>query len=373
MSHPHRKAAGGRLPSPGAPVCQARGPEGGQGPSSRKHTVKLAWAPSRPTQGGSPDPSAFRQHPWEQPDRQQEEPQALSWEGLLQESRASPPGPLVIGRACGPRHRRGLPMGGRALSPTAELGSPLPLFQTDMVAPSPGLRAACPRGCAFSALPPGGPGLPWTAQGPSLPPPRRCGHLISEGSVRGWSTCFPGGWAGAAGREPDSHSFGPASRGGPRGQAPPLPPVHPGAAVAPLRGPQPSLAPGGGTHSPAAARARQRQAKRGRHGLRWSQLSPQGDSRPDGDSHRPRLGKLAPTSHTNLNRGPWPVHMAMRGHEGRPPGPPAHTLPRQDAHAPPGPIRGTPSPPSTKPGPPALYVCLACLVSATSAWGGPGG
>ena len=237
MSHPpqDRKAAGGRLPSPGAPVCPARGPEGSQGPSSRKHTVKLVWALLRPSQGGSPDASAFQQYPWEQPGRQQEEPQALSFEGLLQESRARPPGPLVTGRACGPRHRRRLPMGGHALSPTAELGSPLPLFQTEMVAPSLGVRAACPRGCAFSALPPGRPGSPWTAQGPSLPPPRCYGHLISEGSVRGWSTCFPGGWAGAAGREPDSHSFGPASRGGPHGQAPPPAPIYPGAAVAPLR------------------------------------------------------------------------------------------------------------------------------------------
>ena len=234
-------------------------------------------------------------------------------------------------------------MGGRALSPTAELGSPLPLFQTEMLAPSLGVRAACPRGCAFSALPPGGPSSPWAAQGRSLPPPRCYGHLISEGSVQGWSTCFPGRWAGAAGREPDSHSFGPASRGGPRGQAPPSPtPVYPGAAVAPLRGPQPSLAPGGGTHSPAAARARQWQAERGRHGLRWSQLSPLGDSRPDGDSHGPRLGKLAPTSHTSLNQGPQPVHMAMGGHVGRPRRPPAHTLSRQDAHAPQVPFGAAP-------------------------------
>lgn len=247
-------------------------------------------------------------------------------------------------------------MGGRALSPTAELGSPLPLSQTEMVAPSLGVQAACPQGCAFSALPPGGPGSPWTAQGPPLPPPRCCGHLISEGSVRGWSTCFPGGWAGAAGREPGSHSFGPASRGGPQGQAPSPPhPVHPGAAVAPLRGPQPSLAPGGGTHSPTAARAHQRQAERGRHGLWWSQLSLPGDSRPDGDSHEPRLGKLAPTSHTNLNRGPQPVHMATRGHAGRPPpGPQLTRSPARMHTPPPGPIRGSPSPPSTKPGPPSF-------------------
>ena len=90
-------------------------------------------------------------------------------------------------------------------------------------------------------------------------------------------------------------------------------------------------------------------------------------------------------THTGPGWGSWrpPLTPAStRDHSqftcyGRPCGetpqaPSSHALP-PGCTRPPGPIRGSPSPPSTKPGPPALHMCLACLVSATSAWGGPGG
>ena len=124
---------------------------------------------------------------------------------------------------------------GRTHAHAKQPGSPLPLFQTETVAPSRGCRSPVPGLCPLCTAPRRG-WLSLDGSGTLSWPPQCCERLISESSSRGWSTRFPGGRAtetlptrrpGAAGSKPDPHSFRPASRGGLHSQAPPPRPRPP--------------------------------------------------------------------------------------------------------------------------------------------------
>lgn len=134
---------------------------------------------------------------------------------------------------------------GRTHAHPQQPGRPLPLFQTETVAPSPGCQPPVP-GLRLLRTAPRRGRLSLDGSGTLFD---LRGAVSSEGSARGWSTCFPGGRAtqtlptrrpGAAGREPDTHSFGPASRGGPHGQAPPPRPRRGGCGSSPGTTAEPS-------------------------------------------------------------------------------------------------------------------------------------